>query len=1259
MAITYEVRQDLLTAIVGMFDGAPTLDLLTSLVERIEDGATVAELADELGETEELATIYPTYLTAEEFAESFVGNLLGDNVDADTLALGEEFVAGLINGGSSRGEAMYTAIQALASVSEDDATWGQAATQLNNKVDVATTFALTTDFSGLSLEELRSVTADVDASEDSVTDKKALIQAGILDADAQTQRLTTGQDFLEGTSLSDFFKATYFDNQNTLQSGDEIDGGAGTDTLYAKIGNSADFAINVETSSVEVAKFQAQSTVTDNSDNEVASDLVAGDSNAYAQVDAQDMDGTVEFWSVNSRADLVIEDVRNDSDETTIVMQDTDAGDVDYAVYFDTQHITAPDGTTAGSSLYLEILDLQGMADGTGPLTNNPYKGVVITVDGVEVELVADEAINAENLGAEPTYQDIVDALNAALEAAGYTTITASLGDQFSKYSSDDGELYSGTTIVLTNSGSEELGSVGWVADGAVPAETNVHTNITNEDPAVTTYLTQTDIELDNVGRGSESGDLRAGNMSTGDSGSAGIQQFNVTVHDSSWITSLSTTNDDLEEVYVVNSTELLDEGTNGDLTIGDNGHDDGYNGLENVRVFDASAMTGDVDLEAALEDAVIAKYFDKEDTANDYETDNIQFEYSTGSGDDTVMLTVSEEAVSYEDFELTIDTGAGNDEVIFEVEGTATDSLDANWNEDQEDLDNIVISTGAGNDTVRALGDGEVTITTGAGNDVVYSDNSGLDSQAATWLFNAENTDIDDLEGSDNSESFFLYNATVTVTFSAGAAAAGVSSGTAAEDDNGFESSSVSIDVSDYVADMADINQALKEAINNDATLSQWLVATDGPNDSVIVTALVDGVYDADDLLVTIDQAALPTNPSTAYTTVQAAWEAYNENSAIADILDTDLDTQLANIKASSTNSGYSTVNAAGTTTGTSVQATQGDAVNEVQTLNFAGVTADDTATYTVTIGSDVFTYTAAAGDGATAAGVASAVAAVIDLDANYTASASGTVVTIEAVAANAGTNLATAQVVGNNVDAGGVDEAALAALVDVDTTTDGLAAGATLVGVASDEEANNNTINLGSGNDVLALSTNDDSAETIVFTGTDIGNNDILNFALAEDTLDFTAYLENLSSASGSTASQQTIATSILDSGNDTDAEAANIDLTANLVVVVNDFADGGSTTETWANLTAASLKAALNDDGTGTDDYANISTATHTEATDLVGSTQDSIIMIENDDNDGEYKVFEVTSTVGTTDTVSTVTLLGTVDFGESIDNTTVVA
>lgn len=1267
--ISYEVRQDLLTVVVGMFDGAPTKDLLTSLVDRLNDGATVAELADELGNTEELASIYPNYLTAEEFAASFVSSLLGDNVDAATQTLGEEFVAGLINGGSSRGEAMYTAIQALASVSEDDAVWGAAAAQLNNKVQVATTFATTTDFSGLTLEELRSVTADVDSTDQSVTDKTVLIQAGILDAEEQTQRLTTGQDFLKGTSLADFFKANYFDNDNTFQSGDEISGGLGVDTLFAKLGNSAEFAINAETTSVEIAKFQAQAVVSDSADNEIAGDrpgtdgTINPDENGSVAVDAQDMDGTVEFWSVNSRADLVIEDVRNNSHETTLVMQDTDSGDVDYAVYFDDQHITAPDAEVK-TSLYLEVLDLEGMADGEGPLANNPYVGVSISVGGVTYEIVGDDPITT-------TYQDLVDALNAALQAAGLTSVTASLGEEFNKYNSDDGNLYAGTTIILTNDGSEELEGLGWIVDGTLPPGSNVHTNITNQDPAETTYLTQVDIELDNVGRGSESGDFRAGNMSTGDSGSQGIQQFNVTVHDSSWITSLSTTNDDLEVVKVVNSTEMLDMNTNGDLRIGDNGDDDGYTGVQNVRVFDASAMTGNLTLEADIDDGVIAKYFDKEDTQNGYESDDIQFQYYGGAGDDVIALTVSQEAVSYDDFELTIETGAGDDEVILEVSGTAASNLDSNWDEDQADQGNIVIATGAGNDTVRALGDGQVTITTGAGNDVVYSDNSGLDTEAATWVFNADNTEITDIDGSGAGSDYFLYNATLTVTFSGGLTGAGVTAADADEFNNGFESSEISINVSDYLADITDVNQALKDAINNDATLSKLLVAEDGPNNSVIVTALVDGVYQAGDLSVVIDQGDLPTTIPNA---LQSAWEDFNGDSTIATIDDADLDAQLTSLDGAA--AGYQVEDSSNVVTGTAVLATKGTtaAVAEVFTVTFSGDENGDDTTIAfdgVTVTLDSTNLVSAVANLNSAASIATEFAAQYNADAgaNWTAVDNGDgTVTFTADTAGVVADVVNGDFV---ITENTADDVATAVAVNIDTQ--GTAATDNLVdGEASDEESADNTINVGSGNDVIVLSTNDAtvgddndadatavSEETIVFTGTDIGNNDILNFTLNEDILDFTAYLTDIVSASGSTESQQRVATT-----SNTDA-SAGIDMYNNEVVIINDFdsTDGGALTgsaiETWGNLTAAALKTALNSDATDAQDYGNISTATISDDTDLVGSTQNNIVMVQNDANDGEYKVFHVVSTGDATDTVSTVTLLGTVDFGETVDGTTLVA
>ena len=93
----------------------------------------------------------------------------------------------------------------------------------------------------------------------------------------------------------------------------------------------------------------------------------------------------------------------------------------------------------------------------------------------------------------------------------------------------------------------------------------------------------------------------------------------------------------------------------------------------------------------------------------------------------------------------------------------------------------------------------------------------------------------------------------------------------------------------------------------------------------------------------------------------------------------------------------------------------------------------------------------------------------------------------------------------------------------------------------------------------------------------------------------------------------------------------------------------------TQTWAKLTAAELQTALN----GTSDYGNITavnstndniTATHT----LLGTTtMNSILMIENDTNIGEYKVFNVTTTnLDLANETFTVSLVGIVDFGESI-------
>src|SRR5690606_35700905 len=120
-----------------------------------------------------------------------------------------------------------------------------------------------------------------------------------------------------------------------------------------------------------------------------------------------------------------------------------------------------------------------------------------------------------------------------------------------------------------------------------------------------------------------------------------------------------------------------------------------------------------------------------------------------------------------------------------------------------------------------------EVTITTGSGNDTVYTDNSGTDNTngMAKWLFNAVNTDINDIQGKGSATNYFLQDAKLTVTFSAGSTGAGVTAAVADALSNGFEST-VTVGTTNGAANAADINQAIKSAINDNAVLSKYLKA-------------------------------------------------------------------------------------------------------------------------------------------------------------------------------------------------------------------------------------------------------------------------------------------------------------------------------------------------------------------------------------------------------------------------------------------------
>lgn len=1101
MAITAIQRTELVSLLVGMFDAAPSAEILTEFVAYFEAGDSITDIANNLDDTEVFHSMYPTWLTNEDFASKFTKTIMDGNTDAAGLAVATSEVLALLNAGYSQGETAKIATDFLMAVDATDVVFGQAGLALQNKTEVATYHATQMLNADSSLESLQAVLANVNSTQQSVDDVKALIDLGVTSTADFDQVLTTDQDNLTGTAGNDSFAAWIFDNQNTAQSGDMISGGAGTDTLVAELGNSAEFAIALKTYSVEVAHFRAQASnaATPNGDN----DNSAGGIDKFAQVDAQDMNGTTEFWSTESRANLHIEDVRNNSHETTLGWRSADAGDVNYEVYFDTQHITAPGTTTSNSQLFLEVLDLEGMKTDGEPLLNNPYTGVSFNMTATD-GTVTTINIAAENpvQGAGSTYAELTAGINALLAEQGLTTVTAALGSTFSAINSSNGVSYEGTTIVLTNTGPEVLDGLGWLVNGAVPPSSNVHTAITDTPPLTSTTLTQVDVILDNVGRGSKSEDFVAGNISQGsNSGSMGIQQFNIDVDRNSWVNEIRSTNNTLEEVYVENI------GAEGSVQI---------DKLEDVRVFDASAMTGETKLTANLGETVISKYLDLTDTNTNPAADNVNFNYTLGKNNDVLSLTVDEAAVGHEDFTLNAMGGDGNDVItVSVVDGGVLAATAGEWYTNQTEgvnVNELNVLGGTGNDTISVLGGGDYVVHGGAGDDTIYVDNTAA---KATWVLGAAAGEAATYTGSgteravdiesDPVSAGIILNSKLTVSF------------------NGFEAQVNVTPGASLVANQLTINNAIKAAILGDSVLSKLLTVEDGPGNVLLIHSNVDDV---------IAETAKPVIAITG--TGSAGGGTYNA-ADIAALSATDL----------------------------------------------AALKAGDS------------TLDSASGDAAVAAAVNNALTA-------------------------------------HNVHVGAAN---------VEATTK--------VGAASAFQ-NDSTVNAGTGSNVIVLASEVNSTNTVVFDNTWTKTSiigfeaDNANAAFA-DVLDFTAFLTNTVSTSGSAESAVRTATTL------------NADATAEINSVTVSTAATFTTADSFAGLNGTNLLAALN----GGTAYAGIvdGTLNGQVAAGGIANLQETegeaVLLIQNNANVGEFKAFQLTwnddSATNATGDFTAATLLGTIDFG----------
>ena len=609
--------------------------------------------------------------------------------------------------------------------------------------------------------------------------------------------MTLGQDFLSGTPGNDVISARIFNNSNTLQSGDWADGGAGADRLEADMGVSQDFSVTPETVNVETIAIRGQSTADDSGDNNVAEpETVKIDAERIVGATRFESIGSradVIIEDVRILPSQITKDI-------TIAFVESDPGHVDYGVYFD-QYSLKNQASTTSTIVLRSLDTYNTSLQGSPSLKDSTYGAFTFTyIQNGATKSVTLGANDAGVIKTGPgTVQDAVTLVElvAALQTEvdlklGSGAATVSLGAQYTVPDPVTQKNVTGNEIVITTNAAGitipatalQPATTGWSSSGVAPAISNFYTTFETGVTTATSLVTSKVI-LDDVGRGSTGGDLVIGGLSVGStSSSLGVQRFEIEVRDNSKLESINSTNNTLREVTVVNgvttstSHAYVPTLTNaGNLTVNGSSGGNGANvsgssnrvpvtanladtapdanalpgvqsttqgsgaiqtfGFTDVRLIDASTMVGKLEFTAQITSASLAKYLNTRDIQALPAGDNIAFNYTGGTVDDTMWVRLDSNfassrntiMVGREDFTFNMSGGTGNDWLNVAV--TPTPGQVQHWYTNQSLNQNITLDGGAGNDVLRKPGAGDFFLLGGTGDDTIYADNSG--SQAAT----------------------------------------------------------------------------------------------------------------------------------------------------------------------------------------------------------------------------------------------------------------------------------------------------------------------------------------------------------------------------------------------------------------------------------------------------------------------------------------------------------------------------------------------
>lgn len=132
MVLTTQQQTSILQLILALFKTAPGAMNLTILGSQLNNGQSLADLAQSLAQSALFFDKhYPTQLSHAEFAASFINDLIGSRASESNKNLLIDFIARKQANSASQGEIIAEVTGALSSVSFSDANWGKASRHYN------------------------------------------------------------------------------------------------------------------------------------------------------------------------------------------------------------------------------------------------------------------------------------------------------------------------------------------------------------------------------------------------------------------------------------------------------------------------------------------------------------------------------------------------------------------------------------------------------------------------------------------------------------------------------------------------------------------------------------------------------------------------------------------------------------------------------------------------------------------------------------------------------------------------------------------------------------------------------------------------------------------------------------------------------------------------------------------------------------------------------------------------------------------------